>query len=864
VRLSRLHLVNFRQHADTLIEFDAGLTGVIGANGAGKTTILEGIAWALYGNPAARSTRETIRFSRAPVRAQVRVDLDFELGGHRYRVERGLTAADLYLDGAAEPIVTTVTGVTEFLQRRLGMSRGEFFNTYFTGQKELNVMAAMKPAERAQFLSRVLGYEKLRTAQELARDKRKLLTAEIQGLRGAMRDAEAIERAVADAVARVSETRDRLDAGTRRHAAARKMLDAIGPRWVHAQQQREQFLEILAEVRVAESETAGLERDAERLDAEIGEVDAARAELTDLAVALIPLADIANEFQRMQELSREEGRRETLTESARALDEELVRLRERFVRIDRAPQVEETVTLDLEQQRRVLEAAEGELEAKRTEWVRDRQEAETKRQSLRAQYLELREQRERLIAAGEEGACPTCQRPLGGHFRPVLDELDSQIQTVHVDGNYYKARLDQLEHMPQDITVLDERRRVLVSEVSTLERKLAKVQLAVQERVQLAREVELKEKRLIAVRADLGAIPSGYDAARHAALRLEVERLAPLNERAAGLSALIEREPRVRDDRARVAGALGDLQVRRRTLHARRDEFVMPESAFIALRTAHEDAVAAAQASEVALATAQSETTGALAALASAETARQALAEAQRTLEKLTSARRLHEELDRALTDLRTELNFQLRPELSEVASAFLAELTDGRFTELELDDDYNIVLLEDGIPKPVISGGEEDVAHLVLRLAISQMIAERAGQPFSLLILDEVFGSLDDTRRHGVVELLRGLQDRFEQVILITHIESVREGLDHALHVRYDEESGSSIVRSLDGESFGGDEVIGLNGAGSLLDAVIPFAEVPVADAPMEYVPSGGGPSVDAPSLDAHSDATGHAPPAD
>src|SRR5207249_2776412 len=98
-------------------------------------------------------------------------------------------------------------------------------------------------------------------------------------------------------------------------------------------------------------------------------------------------------------------------------------------------------------------------------------------------------------------------------------------------------------------------------------------------------------------------------------------------------------------------------------------------------------------------------------------------------------------------------------------------------------------------MPKPVISGGEEDLANLVLRLAISQMIAERAGQSFSLLILDEIFGSLDDARRHNVVELLRRLQDRFEQVILITHIESVREGLDRVLSVRYDDESGASRV---------------------------------------------------------------------
>ena len=74
-------------------------------------------------------------------------------------------------------------------------------------------------------------------------------------------------------------------------------------------------------------------------------------------------------------------------------------------------------------------------------------------------------------------------------------------------------------------------------------------------------------------------------------------------------------------------------------------------------------------------------------------------------------------------------------------------------------------------------------------------MIAERAGQAFSLLILDEVFGSLDEARRHNVVDLLRRLQGRFEQVILITHIESVREGLDHVITVEYDEESGTSRV---------------------------------------------------------------------
>jgi exonuclease SbcC len=146
----------------------------------------------------------------------------------------------------------------------------------------------------------------------------------------------------------------------------------------------------------------------------------------------------------------------------------------------------------------------------------------------------------------------------------------------------------------------------------------------------------------------------------------------------------------------------------------------------------------------------------------------------------------LYQELDRALSDLRTDLNAHLRPELSELASTFLADLTRGRYSELELDESYGATLLDDGDPKS---------ANLALRLAISQMIAERAGQPLSLLVLDEIFGSLDEDRRMAVVDLLRSLADRFPQVILITHIDSVREGFDRVIRVGYDVSKGVAVV---------------------------------------------------------------------
>ena len=795
MRIDRLRLVNFRQHADSVLTFDSGITGIIGPNGAGKTTILEAIAWALYGNAAARGTRETIRFNRAGARAQVRVELDFELGGHRYHIDRGLTSAELYLDGASVPIANTITGVTELLHRRLGMTRSEFFNTYFTGQKELNVMAAMKPSERAQFLSRVLGYEKLRTAQELVRERRKMIVAEMQGLRSGMRDPEGASRAVAEAETRLANARARADAADRRRIETETKLIEISPRWQRAQEERDRLQELLTELRVADNEGTGILREQERLSRDLAELAAAHAELEKLAVELAPLADIGAELKRLEALAREEGRRQTLTETERALVDELSRMRERFERVDTAAAMEEEVTESLERKRAELETAEGSLEARRTEWVRDRQEAETKRNTLRTQYAELREQRDRLVAAGEEGACPTCARPLGGHFRAVLDELDGQIETVRVDGQYFKQRLEQLQEMPDDVRQLDERRRGIFHEVGALERRLAKVQLAVQERMQLLRDIAAKDQRRAGLERDLASIPVGYDPARHAELRRAIERLTPINARASRLGALIDREPQLRREQDRIAAASLAQAQRLTELRERRDAIHFSESEFAALRTAYEYAASDAHASELTAVAAQGDVATARSLLDSAEAARREVIRIEQKLTALQSERRIHDELDRAYSDLRSDLNFQLRPELSELASAFLTDLTDARYAELELDDQYNVIVLEDGIPKPVISGGEEDLANLVLRLAISQMIAERAGQSFSLLILDEVFGSLDDARRHNVVELLRRLQDRFEQVILITHIDSVREGLDRVITVRHDPETGCSVV---------------------------------------------------------------------
>ncbi|HEX6313548.1 MAG TPA: SMC family ATPase [Gemmatimonadaceae bacterium] len=799
MRLNTLHLTNFRQHADTRIEFDLGLTGIIGPNGAGKSTVLEAIAWALYGQSAVRGTRDSIRNVRAGPRAPVRVELDFDLAGHRYRVIRGLSNAELYLDGGSEPVATTITDVSDMMTRRLGMTRAEFFHTYFTGQKELAVMAAMPPAERAQFLSRVLGYDRIRAAQGLAREQRKLTSAELTGVKAAMPDPQQVEVMLKDSAARRADAERRRRVATRAQQKAEAALADLTPKWEAAQRARDEHQQAQADLRLAQQVAEAQEREAARIERELAAIMEARTELESIAAQLLPLNEMMDEFRMLDALHREEGRRKTLAEALRAAGDELNELRTRQAALAAAAASQEEHAGLLRARTTELEALTATVETRRTEWVRDRQEAITKRDALRLQYQDVKSHRDRIVDLGEDGICPTCQRKLGDHFRAVHDNLDEQLETITVDGRYFTTRLEQLERMEGEFRELDEQRKTIQQAVTDLERALARSQAAAQELAQLGSVVAQKEQRRDQLALELRGIPSGFDERRHAELERDLDRLSPLNEQATRLSARVDREPALRTEQEGVVARLAEARQRVSAATARVEQTKFSEDELQRQRQQHEGAVAAMRRAELELQAAILDEGGAAEAVATAERARQELERARELQSKLEAERRVHDELDRAYSDLRNDLNLQLRPELSDLAADFLDVLTDGRYAELEIDDDYNVVMLEAGIPKPVISGGEEDLLNLVLRLAISQMIADRSGQTFALLVLDEIFGSLDVDRRLRVVGLLRRLLNRFEQIIVLTHIEDTRDDMDHKIRIDLDDRTGHSVVRQED-----------------------------------------------------------------
>ncbi len=795
MQIHRLRLLNFRQHVDTQIAFGAGLTGIVGPNGSGKTTLLEAIAYAIYGTPAARGTRDSLRRRGAPPRSPVRVELDFTLGPHDYRVIRGLNTAELYQDGEPAPIANSIGTVTEKLTRCLGMTRDEFFNTYFTGQKELAVMASMSAPDRARFLSRVLGYERLKLAQDRLKVTRSALKARHELLEAGLRDTAELDADAERAAARRAAAQEALADSERRAAEAEAHVAEILPRWDATQKLRETALALDGERRVAEHHVSAAREKFGALDRQLIEALAAREKLIELIKHLEALTPLRKELEALDQQAERFAARKGYEAQREADRGRLERVRERLSRIPE-PATLEAARARVGDLRTALQGTTAEAESKRTVWVRDAQEAQTKRQTLLDQFKDVTEQRERILEAGASGACPTCSRPLGQDYEVVLGLLDRQLEDIKDNGNFYRQRIEQLADVPAEVQEAEQRRDNLEREVADAMVEVQRLADLLDELPALTTEGDQLEAKVAEVEALLEASTAVYDQQRHQAVRdrlkalepvaLEAERMKVTAERAEGLGVEAEQ-------------AELELTRRERELNGLTERLTalgFEEADHAAVQTALDAARGKRHEAEKEVVRTRTELAAADEAVAAVERRRRERVELGERAKQAAADLLLYHELDRALTDLRTDLNATLRPDLSDLASVLLRDLTNGRYTDLELDEDYVATIMEDGEAKRVISGGEEDVANLALRLAISQMIAERAGQPLSLLVLDEIFGSLDEERRVAVVELLRGLADRFPQVILITHIESVNEGFDRVIRVELDDSRGVSVVR--------------------------------------------------------------------
>jgi len=75
-----------------------------------------------------------------------------------------------------------------------------------------------------------------------------------------------------------------------------------------------------------------------------------------------------------------------------------------------------------------------------------------------------------------------------------------------------------------------------------------------------------------------------------------------------------------------------------------------------------------------------------------------------------------------------------------------------------------------------MFSGGEAFRINFAIRIALSKLLARRAGAPLRTLIIDEGFGTQDSSGIEKVKEAINSIQDDFDKILVITHINELRD----------------------------------------------------------------------------------------
>ena len=476
-------------------------------------------------------------------------------------------------------------------------------------------------------------------------------------------------------------------------------------------------------------------------------------------------------------------------------------------------------------------AQHGDVELAVDAAVAEWHEGQARRRQLHEAIEHDTQHREAVLAGTEQAACPTCKREFGeGELDQVLVIFERDLAAAHDELATIEAKLPALEAQGKTLRERARHAQALAAELdalgatgelSALEAELndAGQQLAVAEsqHQRLEEQIDQRACRLPALRerarrlelarrehAQMAARLSeaqhdvavyaeqletanvnGYDAAAHLRLRNELERAQAAVQRCAVLRTaaealgllgrrLAEQELKVSqaiERAAQLAAAVAEVAVADDAVpraEARCDQSEQAvEDAHEALRAAERraaadsDAVAAAQAR-----------------LADAREQHAALAQQRREL-------RLRQEVAAALSAYREEASRRARPTLERETSLLLGQVTRGRYSTVGLTDSYLLQIVDGRAAHPLrrFSGGEQDLAGLCLRLALSRALAQHRGAETGFVILDEVFGSQDADRRRALLEQLGELvQSEFRQLFVVSHTD---DALAHCwLHI--------------------------------------------------------------------------------
>lgn len=744
IKLTRVELSNIRSHSHVVFEPESdGITALSGANGTGKSTIVDSIAWALFGtkphgvSKTAAIYRNGAKFGKDKcfVRLNIEVD-DQPLLIERRMVSKSGTAEcevwELTDDGHGNRTPKQVAGpgvshAEIYIRQRLKMDEKGFLASVLVQQKQVDHLISATPRERALVIEKLTGISSITAALDNARQESNTLRKaaalsdvseeELNQLRQELEKQAAIfhktQSIEAKAVtthdtisAKVNKLRDEIHVKAEQVASMEEIRHGIATLQAKLESMQTTFAMVVEEKEVKKKQLNHLlgNTDLTELESQINglkhELRSLDIEKSDLERSLKNICDSRSEAQQLVDKS-----------SIKDLDSATTGLDKAVKRVS-----------VLEKQIRTLD-------------------------STCAAHLSDIKKLEKAITVlqRENGACPTCLQHVDD-VSTVVEKLQTEIIHAQEQVETLRVKRIELEHALDRSETAIEKFELLIDALKVLE---------TQEESTLRENLNNTLTSVQRIETQLTALEDAYNEAKQqASVKAEYDRLL---ERAQTLSREIEIvEKRLQNGRDKLKSIGSVTPQSLEKLRAVLDKNLELEKSRAAnLATARID-----------LNVAKERFDNLSRQVASYE-------------EQLNKHRAVLKSVELAATTTKVIEEFREDritnsiPVIEIYASDLLNRFTEGKFTRLKLDAQFKAtVMLADGTERAVglLSGGELSAAAMALRLSISMLL--NGGASRNLIILDEVLVSQDANRAELILSTIKEVCQG--QVILIAHNDSI------------------------------------------------------------------------------------------
>ena len=852
-----LTLSNFLswQHMSTPLDLTGiGLACLCGDNGHGKSALLDAITWALWGESRAER-QESLIYQGA---REMSVELEFLARDQQYKVVRkhisstrgrqGRTELELlHLSGSTQTPITgnSVRHTEDVIKELLNMDYSTFINTSFLMQGKADQFATSKPAERKTLLADVLDLRQYDRISERARIKARehenhfnRLIGELERLDTEISEAPKHQLVAQNVAAKLQQV----------HSDLAQVQDNV----ITLQGQNETQRNALKQAEEAINTIVILTQPLEQISHQRAELWERIKNNQKTLDRRIEIEQGYEDWQRVLAQSNEmETKREpfeVLAYQKRELEQDIELEKQRI--ISRSDIIKEKISSELTPKARAVSAIEASLERLETQQTSLEKEQSAISQTaeelsaISDQIQQTKLHESSTIASQKEITSRLDLIAVAGALCPVCGEKLNESHRQDIKSHLELARQDLLEAITAiqtalqnlisrgDLLTSDIRKRQLALDdqrkkidIATTEAQMAQksareaadtLSSTTSELEVISRTLELasfaQDKRMQLDSTANEIRNLAYDASRHREINLAIHQEGEKYQREhtelqlAASAITIDQNiyGTLTNQSKEHTKTLKELKVTSADLGISPDSL---EQSMRLLKQAISTAEQLQQQSD-SLSLDLREATWQLDRIKMLNATKETL---KFDLERVNLQKNTFQEVSVAFgkNGLQAYMIDEALPELEYESAEILGRLTNNRMSvRLETQrerrsskglpprETLDILVADEKGTRPyeLFSGGEAFRINFALRIALSRMLARRAGSPLPTLFIDEGFGTQDAEGRSLLIESINAIREDFKCILVVTHIDEIKDAFPLRIEVVKTEETGSTF----------------------------------------------------------------------